>query len=902
MIIPQRAFSSGELSPSLYARTDYFRYVTGLKIIRNCYIKKAGGADNRGGTEYISELRVNTARARKIPFIFNSTQTYSLEFTNLKMRVHKNGELLTLPPQNITSITAANPAVLTYVGADSFPSGTYFKLNGINVDSHPAGLYYNNRIMKSANTNAGANTLELNYNDGGAVASAPFGAAVGASGTIAPIYELTTTYLTADLADLKYAQSGDKIIIVHPSYPPRELVRISDTNWTINDISFVPQQAAPTGPAVANIGAAGAVTYKYKVTAINDTTGEESLPTASIDTATGNATLNSTNFNQITYVVAAGATYYNVYKLRNGAYGFIGVSAAGVFDDIGYAGDTSDTPPTARTPFSGAGNYPSCVGYYQQRSAYGHTNNNSELVELSQTGAFKNFTKATPIKDSDVVSFSTVGNQVNSVRHIVDLGALILLNDSGEKAATGDQAGVITPTQINLKQVSYNGSANNPPPIIIDNSMLYVQNGGSVLRDFMADIAVDGYRGNDLTNFSDHLFRGRVLVDMCYQKLPDSIVWAVRDDGVLLSLTYIKEQQMLAWARHDFDGGFVENCVCIPNGVEYDVYLIIRRVLNGVTKRYVEKLHNRQIAPRAPRDIRLYIDAVTSNEVRYYNNVDQKVFCDSALTYDGINTDLANLIGITTTGGTGGYTADDIVRVVATNPTFVASDVGNQVHIRTNSDTVCRLELLTYIDSTNFLARPTATVTTDIRAGNKTSDWSLAVNRVEGLWHLEGQDVSVIGDGYVVASPYNPQYSTITVTNGAVDLPACYGVVHVGLPYISDIETLSIDTPTPNTSLDKKCLIKTVSLQVENTRGVWVGSRNPDEDPTNNDSKLLWNLNEMKQRSFENYDSGVDLLKGKMETIINSKWDNNGRVFLRQVDPLPMTILAIAPEGILPFK
>jgi hypothetical protein len=906
MILPQRSFASGELSPSLYARTDYFRYGTGAKILRNCFVKKAGGVDNRAGTNYVAELNNNSEQSRFIPFIFNQDQTYSLELSHLKMRVHKNGAPVTLTPQAITAITADNPAVLTYVGADNFAAGSSVLISGIDSNTDPAGLYYNNRIFKTVNTNAGANTFELNYNDGGAVNSTTFGAAVSSSGTVAKIYELTTTYVVGDLQDLKFAQSGDKIYLTHPSYPPRELTRISDSSWTIADISFVPSQATVTAGSVSNQGSAGGTYYEYVITAVNDNTGEESLSTTAVATATGASTLNSTNFNRITYTPAASATYNNIYKLRNGAYGFIGVSSGGTFDDIGYNPDTSDNPPTTRNPFGSAGNYPSCVAFYQQRSGFANTNNNSELVELSQIGSFKNFTKSNPTRESDVVSFSVVGAQINAVKHLVDLGNLVLFNTTGEKVAAGDASGVITPYQINVKQFSYNGSANNPAPIVIDNTALYVQAGGSVVRDFSADITVDGYKGNDLTNFSDHLFRGREIVDWCYQKLPDSIVWAVRDDGVLLSLTYIKEQQMLAWARHDFDGGFVENVCCIPNGVNYEVYLIVRRTIDGVVKRYVERMSNRQITPRKPVNVRrYYTGGSTADLVVYKSNVAEKVFCDSTLTYDGRNTDLTALMNINTTGGTGGYTADDIVNFTCDNAVFDQYDVGNEIHITNDSGTVFRLELVTYVDANNFLARPDKDITSDLTGSNKTSDWTLAVDRVEGLWHIEGLNASVLGDGYVVASPYNPAYDDrqIVVTNGAVDLPRCYGIIHVGLPFVSDIETLSIDTATPNnTTVDKRSLIKTVTLQIENTRGIFVGSRNPDEDPTNSDDELLFGLTEVKQRSFENYDSGVDLLKGKIEEIIDSSWQENGRTFIRQVDPLPMTILSISPEGFLGLK
>jgi len=177
-------------------------------------------------------------------------------------------------------------------------------------------------------------------------------------------------------------------------------------------------------------------------------------------------------------------------------------------------------------------------------------------------------------------------------------------------------------------------------------------------------------------------------------------------------------------------------------------------------------------------------------------------------------------------------------------------------------------------------------------------DWSLAVSSVSGLWHLEGKDVSIFGDGFVVASPNNAAYDIVTVTNGSVSLGKHYGVVHVGLPFTSDLETLNIDTSQGETLADKNKLITEVTMFVQDTRGIWAGSRPPSDD----DVDPLENLREVKVRNSEGYDDPVALRTGIMEVQINGGWNDNGRTFIRNVDPVPASILTIVPMGYLPFK
>jgi hypothetical protein len=162
---------------------------------------------------------------------------------------------------------------------------------------------------------------------------------------------------------------------------------------------------------------------------------------------------------------------------------------------------------------------------------------------------------------------------------------------------------------------------------------------------------------------------------------------------------------------------------------------------------------------------------------------------------------------------------------------------------------------------------------------------------------LEGKTISVFADRFVVASPNDEGYTSVTISNGTATLDHPYAVIHVGLPYLSDLETLDIDVPNGETMADKKKLVSGLTVFVESSRGGWAGTEPPADDTID----PLENLTEFKTREAENYDSPPELETGTIDVNILSGWNSHGRLFLRQVDPLPVSVLAVAPTGILPF-
>lgn len=684
------------------------------------------------------------------------------------------------------------------------------------------------------------------------------------------IYEIVTPYVEADLQTLQFAQSADVMTIVHPSYAPRELSRTGHAAWTLTTIT---PSLYPNAPSAATIttSTAGTETVSYVVTA--EYNGEESVAsnTATDTTCAEPSASTPVTINWTDNSGTDSPVLNHVYRIKNGAAGYIGtvdLEISGTeFKDTGFTPDFTSRPPINRDIFASS-NYPSSVGLYQQRRIFGGSNNNPETVYSSKIGFDKNFSTSFPSADDDAVTFSLSGKYVNQIRHIIELQKLIILTSGSEWTIEGDGSGALTPTAINARQQAYNGSS-SLPPLIVNGTLLYNQSRGSIIRDMGFDFSVDGYRGNDLTIFSAHLFDSYTIRDWTYQQIPHSIVWVVRSDGALLGLTYVREHEMLAWHRHDFVNGTVEQAVCIPEGSQDSLYLVIKRTINGVTKRYIERLISRRP-----------------------DEVVDMTYMDCYLTYDGRNT------GATTMTMSGsGWTSADTLTMTASSASFTAGDIGNAIHVTGPTGDIIRFLIEGYTSTTVVTGRPHKTVPTDMRTVAFTT-WAKAVDTVTNLSHLEGQNVSVFGDGFVVASPNNSLYSVRTVSGNQITLDRPYAVIHVGLPITSDMETLDIETTQSETFSDKQKLVNRVTMFVESSRGIWVGG----EPPTDDTVDPLEGLSEMNLRDTEAYDVPDDLETGPLSINIKAGWNSNGRIFVRQVDPVPLSILAVVPTGFLPVR
>ena len=585
-------------------------------------------------------------------------------------------------------------------------------------------------------------------------------------------YELATTYTAAQVQDLVFVQEADVLYLCHVSHPVRKLGRLADDNWTLTAVTFAPSIAAPASiSAVASVGS-GVTGYRYRVSAISDDSGEESLPSA-IATVLNNLTI-AGNRNTVSWSAVGGASRYIVYKEDNGVYGYVGGTSGLAFVDENITPDLSDTPQTARNPFVGAGNYPRCVTFIEQRLAFASTLLDPQAVWLSQSANYENFGVSSPAKASDAVTFRIRARQVNEIRSMISVRGLLLLTSGAEWIVTGgSNSDAISPSALKLDNQGYRGAA-KVQPIVVGNTVLFAQRLGGVVRDFSYDYTQDSYVGKDLTILARHLFKGREIAAWDYAQAPDSVVWVVLDDGALVSLTYMKEQDVWAWTRHESgpnDDAYFEDVTVIEEDGEDVPYFIIRRTINGQSKRYIERLHTRA-----------------------FDVVEDAFFVDCGLTYSGA---------------------------------------------------------------------PAATIS--------------------GLDHLEGQSVVALADGNVVRN--------LTVTGGAVTLSNTASKAHIGLPMISAIRTLDLDLGQVQglgSVQGRTKGVSEVTLRVENTRGIFIGHEDGDRDSDN--------LVEYKQREDEAWNEAIRLYTGDLSITPEWDWNTSGSMWVKQFDPLPMTILAIMPD------
>lgn len=667
-------------------------------------------------------------------------------------------------------------------------------------------------------------------------------------------FTLATPFTRDEIFSINFTQSGDVMDIVHVNHKPQKLKRFDHDNWTITPVSLVPSVAAPASATATTPGggSGNTQTWRFQVTAVLDDGSnaiEESLPVTSNSLTIFASNVQAT----VTWPTVVGAAYYNIYKDNAGAgiYGFVGRATALTFTDNNIAPTKTDTPPTGTDPFVGAGNFPRAVSYYQQRLAYAGTLNKPQTLWFSKTGIFTNFGYSTPNKDDDAITWTMASNEVNNIMHLVPLKSLLPFTDGAEWVVQGSTAGFTAKT-INGSAESYNGIG-QLRPLLIGSSVVYAQERGREITAFGYSLQADGFSGSTISILSPHLIEDFSLADWDYQKIPYHVIWAARSDGASVTCTYIPEQDVNGWSHQHTDGKYLSMC-SVPEGRDDSVYACVERNINGATKRYVERFANR------------ILDKYQGTTI-----ISRAHFVDCGLVYDGTNTASTTL---TITGGTI-WQSPETLTVTASVAIFAVGDVGDILqYVPTPIAEPFRFKILNYTSPTSVQVQPLGVVPAEIR-GVAFTAWAFARNTFSGLSHLEGKVVSVLADGNVA-----PQQ---IVTGGAITIPDPSGIVHIGLPYRSLAETLSVNVTGQETLLDKPVQVSSVALLVLDSRGGKVGSK---------ESMLF----EMKQRAVSDNYGSIAAISGLAEVSISDTWQNTGRFLMIQDDPLPMNIIAAIPR------
>ena len=613
-------FTGGQLSDRMEGRTDFQKYFSGCKTLENFIVQPHGSVTRRPGTTFAAEVKTSSLKTRLIPFEFSTEQSYALEFGNEYIRFYKDNGAVLEANKTITGITQANPGVVTST-SHGFSNGDTVVITGV------VGMtQVNGKRFKVASV--AANTFALQDIDGVNVNTTSY-TAYTSGGIANRVYTLVTTYLTADLFEIKYAQSADVMYLCHPDYSVKKLSRTGHTSWTITEVDFT------SGPYIDDNITATTFTMSAH------TVGASRTLTASAITGINNNTGFQAN------------DVGRLFRFRTGHGEITAITSTTVVTATVIKDMTSSSASTdwALGAFSDSNGYPSCVTFYEQRLVFAGTSEQPQTLFFSRSGDYENMdeNRGGTVAADDAMIYTIASNQVNVIQSLKATRTLIILTSGGEFTLNSDSTGTaVSPTNINIKKQS-NYGASNIDALSVGNATLFVQRAKRKLRELAYNFDTDGYVAPDMTILAEDVTLSG-LDELTYQQEPHSILWGVRGDGVLVGLTYQRSEQVVAWHQHKLGGSFgataygiVESVISISGNSynrsdEDQIWVIVKRTVNSVTRRYIEYF----------------------TPFQFDSSLTQFQFVDSALSYSGSST--STLTGLDHLNG-------ETVRVVANGAT-----------------------------------------------------------------------------------------------------------------------------------------------------------------------------------------------------------------------------------------
>lgn len=249
---------------------------------------------------------------------------------------------------------------------------------------------------------------------------------------------------------------------------------------------------------------------------------------------------------------------------------------------------------------------PTVPAFCQQRLVLAGQPGAPNTFYMSRTGAYFNYDVSSPSRSDDAITGTLVSGKLTTIKSVVaSTAGMIVLTDTATWLVNGGQAGAaITPSAIVANPQSFVG-ANDVPPIVANYDILFVESKGSGVRDLAYNIYYNVFTGTDISILSSHLFHGYSVEEWAWSEKPFYMVWAVRNDGVMLTLTFLKEQEFVGWAHSVTDGDYKSVAIATENtsdaGVVDAVYTVVERSINGNTVKYIERFADR-IFPNGKED------------------------------------------------------------------------------------------------------------------------------------------------------------------------------------------------------------------------------------------------------------------------------------------------------------
>lgn len=501
-----------------------------------------------------------------------------------------------------------------------------------------------------------------------------------------------------------------------------------------------------------------------------------------------------------------------------------------------------------------ANNYPRVVGFYEDRLAWGSTPEQPQTLWFSKTGDFENLT--TGANDDDGLEFTISAGQVNAIRWIAEDQQLQIGTTGATRTLAG--AGVdeaLTPNSVKGKRHTTYGST-ALQPVQTGAVTLFVGKNARRLREFVYSFDNDRFVAPDLSLLSEHITNTGIK-EITYTQDPDSIVWMCLNNGQLIGMTYERDQDVVAWHQHQPGGsyndtayGVVESVTSISTETRDELWLLVKRTVNGSTLRTVEILD----------PIFEPVDTVTSADDAF--QVDCGLRYDAPVTItgatqadpvvitavahglsDGATVRISGVVGMTELNG------NDYVVANKTADTFELTSDGND------------------IDGTGYDAY--------VEGGEVREK----INAISGLDHLEGETVAILGDGAV--------FPNQTVSSGSITLPNSAKVAKcsIGLPYSCEARSMRPEAGSQNgTSQGKRKRFHRVDVRIRRALGLKVGRNDSDLDtiPFRKAGDLM--------------NQAPPLFDGTKRIAFNGGWDEDARVTIVQDQPLPGHVMALIPH------
>ena len=911
MDLPQVSFDKGEVSPIAVERTDAAFYHSALLTCLNFFVRAEGGASNRPGLQFVGPCISNLPLGSYlIPFIYNNVQAYLTEFAPGTVTIYSGGALVQggiSTPYALSDLVnlrwAQSADTLNVVVTTQTP----YQLKRLTVDNFtftaPTIL---NGPFQDLNTD-GTTTVYATGTQGtvGLVASANIflPSHVGALFTIEEQFLNAIQPWEADSALSvsgaspvgQYCRSDGKIYrcVAAPSatgttYTGQfQPVHTSGTqqdgtgkppagdNQSVQGVSwqFV-SQAAGIGliTQVADGKHATAVVQSDKGVWSNFPPTVVGPPQTVQGPFTFTGTGAQTNFSPLSgissgdpnqFFVTVGGIFQDpsTYTINQSGTSitFFAAPANGAAVSVAQVTGVLGSPALPGIPLSTfwafgsiskVQGYPATVVYFNDRLVFGGTQLQPQTAFTSKVSNYLDFGSSTPQLDSDGITFTINARRENPIVDLIPLSDLLIGTASSILRVTHSASvGAITPSDISLLPQNFYGQQ-PVPSVQTGDTVIYAQWGGRKIRDLVYQFAYDKFVGAELTVRARHIFPvGTTVTRMAFAPEPYGLLYCVRSDGVLCVCTYLPEQQITAWSRWTTAGFFEDVCVLPENG-SFTVYVIVRRVVNGQTVRYIEKFASREFETQA--------DAF---------------FVDSGLTYDGRNTSTTTMV---LTGGTT-WVANDTGLVQASSSSgwagFVESDAannnaiwlydsaGNRARVRItgiNSATVAQVLFLDPVPSTLQMVT--------------TQTWTFARTTFSGLTNLAGQTVAVVADGGV-------QPSQPVGVGGGFTLPNACGIIHAGLPYICQLQSLNLNMQGQPSIRNRKKNVSRLSVVTDESGSFKAG---PSFD----------NLAESKIRQFEVYGVPPQLQTGVIHVALPTTNEDDQYLCLQVDTPTPFTALS----------